>query len=453
MPGAYGYEVNQTLNGGTFLDFSATSVNGPRWDSHWPLEGSVYTISVRAVAGQDRAGPWSPTVTVTAHPQLAPGPTNVNLVPTNDGFNLNWDPPTGPYTGDMISEYYVLFWDTDSCDYLGGMAVTNSPVSIPAKGGHHIFVAVITWNINGEGFPEILSNVMPGITTAPNTPSGLSVMSPNEFDAHLTWNNIPYAAGYDILIRDIRDGANHTLQPGGDTRVNCYNEGFIFAFVEWYEFCIQAYNGNLRSPIDESQCVTATKPVSTAPVPTCSVYPGWCANGPPADTYTSTVETGTIPGPDKTAAPTSTSAGSPNPTSTSSGSSTSTSQLDQAEEDQFNGETGISCDYSQKFNDLDALNTAASNYEAACLSVYSLQALISMLDTAYDNYTSVNDGYDEEFGYYMTYIKNLVPVVLDTNFMFNGTNKANPGAFPPLGYGMNCKTLSRVTMKMMDLGG
>lgn len=94
----------------------------------------------------------------------------------------------------MITEYYVLFWDTDSCDYLGGMAVAKSPVSIPAKAGHHRFVAVVTWNTNGEGLPEIPHNVMPGINTIPSTPTNLVVNSPNEFNAHLTWNDAPYAA-------------------------------------------------------------------------------------------------------------------------------------------------------------------------------------------------------------------------------------------------------------------
>lgn len=299
MLGAYGYEVNQTLNGGSYLDFSATSVNSPRWDTHWPAEGFEYTVAVRAVAGQDRAGPWSPIITVTAHPQLAPGPTNVNLAPTQDGFDVSWDPPTGPYT-DSIVEYNVIFWDTDSCDYLGGMAVANSPATITAKPGHHIFVAVTTWNANGESIPEILNDVMPGTSSIPGTPTGLSVISADEFDAHVTWNDIPYAAGYDVYLRDTRNGSNNTLFRDGGTKVSCYNRGFIFAFVEWYEFCVRAYNGNLESPIDESQCVSATKPASNVPVPTCPVYPGWCPNGPPANTYTFTPETG-IPGPDPTA--------------------------------------------------------------------------------------------------------------------------------------------------------
>lgn len=153
------------------------------------------------------------------------------------------------------------------------MAVANSPVSIPAIPNYYIFVAIQTWNTNGEGFPEILHDIMPGTNSIPDTPTGLIVGSPDEFDAHLTWNNVPYSAGYNIWMRDTRNGANNTWQLEGSTRVNCYNIGFIFAFIEWYEFCAQAWNDDLELPIDERQYVLATKLVSSAPVPTCPIYP------------------------------------------------------------------------------------------------------------------------------------------------------------------------------------
>lgn len=37
-----------------------------------------------------------------------------------------------------------------------------------------------------------------------------------------------------------------------------------------------------------------------------------------------------------------------------------------------------------------------------------------MLETAYNNYTNVNNGYDELFGYYVKYIERITPVTLQT---------------------------------------
>lgn len=58
---------------------------------------------------------------------------------------------------------------------------------------------------------------------------------------------------------------------------------------------------------------------------------------------------------------------------------------------------------------------------------------------AYDNYTAVNDGYDEEFGYYVTYITKLVPSVLDKVLMFDRADTTNTMSIPLPGTGMQCK--------------
>ncbi|EPS35046.1 putative alpha-1,3-glucanase [Penicillium oxalicum 114-2] len=95
------------------------------------------------------------------------------------------------------------------------------------------------------------------------------------------------------------------------------------------------------------------------------------------------------------------------------------------------------CDYSKTFSSLDDLATAASGLRTDCIAVYSLQVLIDMLDTAYENYTNVNSGYDALFGYYVTYIENLVPVVLLGDFMFNMSTTGPFANIPNTGYGMD----------------
>lgn len=62
-----------------------------------------------------------------------------------------------------------------------------------------------------------------------------------------------------------------------------------------------------------------------------------------------------------------------------------------------------------------------------------------MLDVAYNNYTVVNKGYDEEFDFYIKYMKKVVPSVLDNSFMFDTSNETPTEAIPPMGPGMKCK--------------
>ncbi|KAK6004282.1 hypothetical protein QM012_009132 [Aureobasidium pullulans] len=94
------------------------------------------------------------------------------------------------------------------------------------------------------------------------------------------------------------------------------------------------------------------------------------------------------------------------------------------------------CDLGLTFDSLDDLNAAADKMRAKCLAAYTMRTLITMLDTAYDNYTSVDDGYDEEFKYYVKSIEKLVPQVLDTSFMFDMEKSAGI-SFPYPGRGMS----------------
>ncbi|KAJ5765052.1 glycoside hydrolase [Penicillium odoratum] len=77
------------------------------------------------------------------------------------------------------------------------------------------------------------------------------------------------------------------------------------------------------------------------------------------------------------------------------------------------------CDYSLTFDSLDAIYDAADDYRSDCVAVYTLEVLINMLNTSYVNYTNVNQGYDDLFSYYVTYMEDLVPEILKDDFFFN----------------------------------
>ena len=100
------------------------------------------------------------------------------------------------------------------------------------------------------------------------------------------------------------------------------------------------------------------------------------------------------------------------------------------------------CDYSKasSFKNLDELVAASGDMRSDCIAVYTLQTLITMLNTAYDNYTNVNSGYDDLFDYYVTYMEDTVPTVLDTVLLMegDGVNTGN-GAAPKFADGASCK--------------
>lgn len=113
-----------------------------------------------------------------------------------------------------------------------------------------------------------------------------------------------------------------------------------------------------------------------------------------------------------------------------------------AETTGFDGSDYQPCDYSKTFSSLDDLSAAAESLPSECVAVYSLQVLIDMLDVAYQNYTDVNNGYDDLFGYYVTYMENLTPEILRDNFMFNASTTGAYSNYLNVGYGMNCMAIS-----------
>jgi chitinase len=101
-----------------------------------------------------------------------------------------------------------------------------------------------------------------------------------------------------------------------------------------------------------------------------------------------------------------------------------------------------SCDFSQSFNTLDELHAASGGMRSDCVSVFTLQTLVTMLNVAYDNYTDINNGYDELFDYYVTYMEKLVPTILETELMMTddgGSQAKLSSVSPKFGEGASCK--------------
>ncbi|KAI2999287.1 unnamed protein product [Aspergillus niger] len=72
------------------------------------------------------------------------------------------------------------------------------------------------------------------------------------------------------------------------------------------------------------------------------------------------------------------------------------------------------CDLSLTFDTLDALAAVATSYDPYCAQIYAVDTLGSELAVAQVNYTTVDTDYDDYFGYYVDYIKEMVPSVLNS---------------------------------------
>lgn len=272
MYGAIGYDIRTRISG--LIDFSTGSVSSNRWDSQWSIDGWTYEFQVRSSAGISLRSEWTAVGFATAHPHLAPGPVNIDVRATETGMNMSWDPPTGPYT-DSIIEYNILYMDqTELCGYLTGAAFINSPVSINGlKPGHIYFVAILTWNDAGMGFPRIANSVIVGAGT-PETPTGLVITAFDAHTIHMTWDASADAAGYRIWSRSINDAGSRFQPLSMTVDMPCHDQSWLFPHAWDSEWSISAFNGNDESPLGAP--AVAPAPGSDAPGPRCPSLAPWC---------------------------------------------------------------------------------------------------------------------------------------------------------------------------------
>ncbi|EFE38232.1 hypothetical protein TRV_07103 [Trichophyton verrucosum HKI 0517] len=273
--GAHSYDVESRISGVT--QFSAGSVPANRWDAHWTQDGWVYDVRVRASAGDTIKSDWTAVLSAKSTPKTAPAPVNVLVGATSTGFDVSWDPPTGPYT-DSITQYEILYWDKDEeCAFITSASFLSSPARIKdLVPGHRYLVAPITWNAAGGGFPKIVNSVMVGRGTPP-PPSSLEIYANDPTTIELTWAASPNAAGYRLWSRNVNKPGSISQAQNNTVEMTCSDQYLLFPGTWNYEWCVSAYNGNAESA--KGKCVLAPSPGPSPAQKRCPPPPEWCPAG------------------------------------------------------------------------------------------------------------------------------------------------------------------------------
>ncbi|EGD84871.2 hypothetical protein H112_08588 [Trichophyton rubrum D6] len=205
------------------------------------------------------------------------GPAAVLLGTTSTGFDVSWDPPTGPYT-DSITQYEILYWDKDEeCAFITSAGFLSSPARIKCLvPGHRYLVAPITWNAAGGEFPKIVSSVMVGRGTPPPS-SGLEIYANYPTTVELTWAASPNAAGYRLWSHNVNKPDNISQAQNNTVEMTCSDQYPLFPGTWNYDWCVSAYNGNAE--FAKGKCVLDPSPRPSPAQKRCPPPPEWCPAG------------------------------------------------------------------------------------------------------------------------------------------------------------------------------
>ena len=88
------------------------------------------------------------------------------------------------------------------------------------------------------------------------------------------------------------------------------------------------------------------------------------------------------------------------------------------DDDDTSDEGAPMCDYTRTFASLNDVDSA--DMTVMCKLVATMQVESDMLNKALSDYNDVNNGYDKKFGYYVKYIKKLVPTQLEECMAWEG---------------------------------
>lgn len=221
--------------------------------SPWVVDGQTWEYQVCTKGDNDDYSDWSSLTSVTAHPQTAPGPSNIIVTPSGSGIQIAWD----AVLGFSVNRYMAIVWDQDTPGaWIGAYpeAGTTHLVSDLII-GHRYKVWVSTWvNLSdgfpGEGVPAGAREVVVG-GGRPAPPTNLQVVNLDPTTIQLTWQGSGSATGYGIYTRSVKSSDPSKLQ--GTTTETSQGVAFLYPGTWNYEFCISAYNGNLES--DHTTCV------------------------------------------------------------------------------------------------------------------------------------------------------------------------------------------------------
>jgi hypothetical protein len=160
--GARGYNIRSKRS--SFGDWTETwyALTTNRYNQIWVLEGETWEYQVRTSCGDASKSGYSSVASAVVHQTVAPGPKNVVVNPTQDGFSARWDPPDGNYN---IQLYEVFTYDTDGgCVFLLSRGIKGNSITVSGLPANHDHViAISTWTDLGPGFPTTPWSVCIGL--------------------------------------------------------------------------------------------------------------------------------------------------------------------------------------------------------------------------------------------------------------------------------------------------
>lgn len=275
--GAYGYMVQNGIQGQTPSIWNNTS---PRYDTTWTVAGLTWEYSVQAYCANEVSG-WTDTVSATANPTVAPGPSNINVNATANGIDLTWD----AVEGYDVFLYGVLFLDASVAgSFVSTYGFTGTSASLnDLPVGDSYILAIQTWEtIDGvpwAGLPAAAAGAVVG--GVPQPPQNLQVVTVDEgATVQMTWDASQYAYGYQVWTRNINNASDYLKPSPPSTTSTCWEVTYLFPGAWNYEFCIQAFNGNYDTVL--FGCTVAPSDITTPPA--CPPTPT-----PPAPVTTPTV--------------------------------------------------------------------------------------------------------------------------------------------------------------------
>ncbi|KAH7349089.1 fibronectin type III domain-containing protein [Pyrenochaeta sp. MPI-SDFR-AT-0127] len=239
--GARGYNIRSKRS--SFGDWTETwyALSSNRYNQIWVLEGETWEFQVRTSCGDKTKSSYSGVVSAAVKQSVAPGPKNIVINPTGDGFNARWDPPDGGFN---VQLYEVFTYDVDEpCAWLLSRGIKGNSITVNGlKPGHRHVLAISTWTDLGPGFPSVPPRVKPG-AGAPGAPSNLKVNTKDGTTVILNFDGSANAANYRAWTRNINNASDFSKADLSVVGQPCLGIAFLFPGVWNYEFCVTAMNG------------------------------------------------------------------------------------------------------------------------------------------------------------------------------------------------------------------
>ncbi len=85
------------------------------------------------------------------------------------------------------------------------------------------------------------------------------------------------------------------------------------------------------------------------------------------------------------------------------------------------------CDLTRSYATVDELSNAAKSYPDQCMPYYAVDTLYTILNDSMTNYTVANQDYDQYFGYYQEYIRDMVPEAINAFMAGSSANHLQGG--------------------------